>query len=240
MDNIRSLFKHNIFFTPVNKDRTSYISNDNFSINVTYISNKNIMVEKLNIRHVGDLLNQIDHFLYYLASKYIENKGNNIYEAFCQVDFCFNTFTYLNVKNFYTCECFDENILFLEKYSKNTRKFFESHSIFGEPFQIRILLWVDYIQVAQAIEEQDEEDEDNYDNNDVGNDDNDDDSKKNKPVGINKVFQPEDICVICLEKKPEILFLPCSHYSVCEGCEEMNPFLNCPFCRTRISSKFKI
>ena len=40
MDNIRSLFKRNIFFTPVNEDRTSYISNDNFSINATYVTNK--------------------------------------------------------------------------------------------------------------------------------------------------------------------------------------------------------
>ena len=62
MENIENLFKHNIFFTPVNEDRTSYISNDNFSINVAYIS-KNIMLEKLNIRHVEDLLKQIDPLL---------------------------------------------------------------------------------------------------------------------------------------------------------------------------------
>ena len=40
MKNIENLFKHNIFFTPVNEDRTSYISNDSFSINVAYISKK--------------------------------------------------------------------------------------------------------------------------------------------------------------------------------------------------------
>ena len=59
------------------------------------------------------------------------------------------------------------------------------------------------------------------------------------PVAINEPFHSNQ-CVVCLSKKPEILFLPCSHYSVCEECEEMNPFLNCPFWRTRISSKFKI
>ena len=40
MVNIQHLFKHNMFFTPVNEDRTSYISNDNFSINVAYVTNK--------------------------------------------------------------------------------------------------------------------------------------------------------------------------------------------------------
>ena len=61
MANIENLFKNNIFFTPVNEYRTSYISNDNFIINVVYIS-KNIMLGKLNIRHVEDFLDQIDPF----------------------------------------------------------------------------------------------------------------------------------------------------------------------------------
>ena len=40
MVNIENLFKHNIFFTPSDEHRTDYSSNDNFGINVTYISNK--------------------------------------------------------------------------------------------------------------------------------------------------------------------------------------------------------
>ena len=44
MDNIQNLFKHNIFFTPVYEGRTSYISNDNFSINVAYVTNKKVML----------------------------------------------------------------------------------------------------------------------------------------------------------------------------------------------------
>ena len=40
MVNIQNLFKHNIFFAPVNEDRTSCISIDNFSINVAYLTNK--------------------------------------------------------------------------------------------------------------------------------------------------------------------------------------------------------
>ena len=134
MENIENLFKHNICFTPVNEDRTSFIGNGNFSISVAYIS-KNIMLKKINIRHVKDLLDQIDPFLYHLASKYLENKGNNAYEAFFQVDFSIGdpnkNHVYSNVKKIYTHErfddeFFDENISFLEKYSENTRTFFES------------------------------------------------------------------------------------------------------------------
>ena len=40
MENIENFFKHKIFFTPVNEDRTSYISNNNFSINAAYVSKK--------------------------------------------------------------------------------------------------------------------------------------------------------------------------------------------------------
>ena len=47
-NNTENIFKHNIFFTPVNEDRTSYISNDNFSINVAYVTKKNNVEETKN------------------------------------------------------------------------------------------------------------------------------------------------------------------------------------------------
>ena len=56
---LENLFKHNIFFTPVNEDRTSFISNDNFSINVAYVTKK-ILLRKQNINQLEDLLDQID------------------------------------------------------------------------------------------------------------------------------------------------------------------------------------
>ena len=132
MDKIESLFKHNIFFTP-SDERTDYSSNDEFSISITYISKiKDLRCLKLNIKGyqgVENLLNQIDPFLYYLLSKYQKYKGTNAYVAYCQVDFCFDNpphpnYCYSGVKSFYTRECFDENISFLEKDSKNTRTFF--------------------------------------------------------------------------------------------------------------------
>ena len=64
---LENLFKQNIFFTPVNEDGTYFISNDNFSISVEYVTKK-IMLKKQIINQLEDLLDQIDHFLYYLVS----------------------------------------------------------------------------------------------------------------------------------------------------------------------------
>ena len=132
MDKTESLFKHNIFFTP-SDEQTDYSSNDKFSISITYISKiKDLRYLKLNIKEyleVKNLLNQIDPFLYYLLSKYQKYKGTNAYKAYCQVDFCFGNpphtnYCYSGVKFFYTRECFNENISFLEKDNENTRTFF--------------------------------------------------------------------------------------------------------------------
>ena len=79
---MENLFKHNIFFTPGNEDRTSCISNDNFSINVVYETKEMILRGDNNIKYPKDLLDRIDPFLYYLASKYQKYKENNQYEAF--------------------------------------------------------------------------------------------------------------------------------------------------------------
>ena len=46
---------------------------------------------------------------------------------------------------------------------------------------------------------------------------------KKKAPKISKPFKT-DQCVVCLSKKPEVLFLKCGHLCVCLECEEANPF----------------
>ena len=98
------------------------------------------MLRKQNIKQLEDLLDQIDHFFIFLASKYKKHKENNQYEAFSEVDFCFgdpNTnYTDSNVKKFTARECVDGDISVLYKSIENTRTFFPSHSITGELFQM--------------------------------------------------------------------------------------------------------
>ena len=62
---------------------------------------------------------------------------------------------------------------------------------------------------------------------------------KKKAPKISKPFKT-DQCVVCLSKKPEVLFLKCGHLFVCLECEEANPFRKCPFCRTQIETKVMI
>ena len=235
MENIENLFKHNICFTPVNEDRTSYISNGNFSISVAYIS-KNIMLKKLNINQPEDLLDRIDPFLYYLASKYQKYKENNQYEAFFQVDFSFGypnkNHVYSIVKKFTACECVDGDISVLDKSIENTRTFYSPHSIIVEPFQIRIFLRADYYneEVEEESEAEDESEvEDELEEEEIEED----------PVAVSKPFKT-DQCVVCLSKEPSVLFLECLHYCVCLECEEANPFRKCPSCRKSIETKVMI
>ena len=70
-------------------------------------------------------------------------------------------------------------------------------------------------------------------------DEEDKDDEDTTPVAIRKPFH-SDQCVVCLSKKPELLFVNCLHCCVCLECEETNPFRRCPSCRTHISIKVKI
>ena len=63
----------------------------------------------------------------------------------------------------------------------------------------------------------------------------------------NQSFQPpieipfvSDNCSVCLTAKPNILFFPCLHQSVCNECEEVGKLLKCSVCREKIERKIKI
>lgn len=46
-------------------------------------------------------------------------------------------------------------------------------------------------------------------------------------------------CIICYEREPKIIFLPCAHRCCCEDCcnQFSNKFFTCPICRTKITGK---
>uniref|UniRef100_A0A0N5AXW0 RING-type domain-containing protein n=1 Tax=Syphacia muris TaxID=451379 RepID=A0A0N5AXW0_9BILA len=45
-------------------------------------------------------------------------------------------------------------------------------------------------------------------------------------------------CVICLDRRPQVLYMPCSHFVCCESCG--NRFENCPTCRQKICGKITV
>ena len=45
---------------------------------------------------------------------------------------------------------------------------------------------------------------------------------------------------ICLESKPNILFLDCKHIAICAACDSMKRHSTCDVCRAEISRRLKI
>ena len=52
----------------------------------------------------------------------------------------------------------------------------------------------------------------------------------------------QDHCVVCLESKPNILYLDCMHIAICDSCDRLKKTkrYKCDVCRTRISKRVKI
>ena len=52
----------------------------------------------------------------------------------------------------------------------------------------------------------------------------------------------EDRCVICLESKPNILYLDCAHIAICDSCDRLKTThrKNCDMCRAKISKRLKL
>ena len=52
----------------------------------------------------------------------------------------------------------------------------------------------------------------------------------------------QDRCVVCLEAKPNILYLDCMHIAICDSCDRLKKTgrKNCDVCRAEISKRIKI
>ena len=68
---------------------------------------------------------------------------------------------------------------------------------------------------------------------------NPDDVESVLPKPLEKAFK-FDQCVICLDRKPNVLFIKCKHTCVCKECEKLHPSTKCPYCRVTISKRLLI
>ena len=59
------------------------------------------------------------------------------------------------------------------------------------------------------------------------------------PKPLKETIKP-DQCVICLDRKPDVLFIECNHICVCRDCEKTQPSTRCSYCRTNISKRILI
>ena len=69
-------------------------------------------------------------------------------------------------------------------------------------------------------------------------------NKEIKPLPPPLETYKEDICVVCLEAKPNILYLDCMHIAICDSCERVKSKTSsqstCDVCRAEISKRIKI
>ena len=113
--------------------------------------------------------------------------------------------------------------------------------LFDEPFYIHIdvyfefmtpmarnfeaLNWVRYIESRNEIEEEEEESD-----------------EEEEPYTPPVETYRQDCCVVCLESKPNILYLDCMHIAICDSCDRLKKTgrNNCDVCRAEISKRVKI
>ena len=59
------------------------------------------------------------------------------------------------------------------------------------------------------------------------------------PKPLKKTFKFEQ-CVICLDRKPNVLLIKCNHICTCKDCEKTHPSTQCPYCRAEIYRRLLI
>ena len=52
-----------------------------------------------------------------------------------------------------------------------------------------------------------------------------------EPINDIKTFK-HDLCTICLERIPNVLFCLCGHICICEECNKIHKYHKCPVCKT--------
>ena len=68
--------------------------------------------------------------------------------------------------------------------------------------------------------------------------------EENEPLAPPVETYRQDCCVVCLEAKPNILYLDCVHIAICDSCDRMKSKMSsqstCDVCRAKISKRLKL
>ena len=56
-------------------------------------------------------------------------------------------------------------------------------------------------------------------------------TSKNDIINLPKCFKFHD-CIVCLAKKPTVVFCNCGHIPICTECSKIKEFKECPVCKT--------
>ena len=163
MDNIRSLLKHNIFFTYMMEDYYNSFYQRNNNMTCLYKSNIIDNIESLGITNSNDLSNKIKPLIYYLLSKHLKREENfSRYEVILQVSL------------FLVNESYDDEdkYMFLSKiyvdkpegywlFLDREDRYDINESLLSKPFEIHIDIDCEYSpeQDEEEVEEESEVEE---------------------------------------------------------------------------------
>ena len=68
--------------------------------------------------------------------------------------------------------------------------------------------------------------------------------EENEPLAPPVETYRQDCCVVCLEAKPNILYLDCMHIAICDSCDRIKSKTSsqstCDVCRAEISKRIKV
>ena len=192
-------------------------------LNIVYKTNTIKHPLELGINNFKDLMDKVNPFIYYLASKY-QNviEWNYKYEIFFDVIVAFPEEEYEVILNDYTLSKYP-NDLSIDITEQNLHDFSEEgiEKLISTPFHIIISVYVEYI------------------NRFYENEDDEEDEEEVEPIEIKQTIIYDE-CVICYENKPNVLYPDCFHISTCKRCEELHPINKCPLCREKVMIKYII
>ena len=236
-EQVKNLFKHKIpFHSRKNSIEKRGMGMHDISL---YRSVLTTFLPAINISDSRDIYNKVKSFLDYLVSKHITTKheGYTYISSFFEIGITYDSgedhreYEKLITVEVEQTETTVHGDVFI--FGEPDFKEFNPYKIYSNSIEIDIDAY------GCCLEEDESEVESEGEMEVESEDEEDEEDEDTTPVAISKPFHSCQ-CVVCLSKKPELLFVNCLHCCVCLECEETNPFHRCPSCRTHISIKVKI
>ena len=222
-EEVKNLFKHKIPFYSLREENINrYEFSTNSRLHIVYKTNTIKHPIELGISNFKDLMDKVNPFIYYLASKY-QNviEWNYEYRIFFDV-VAFPEKEYEVILNDYRLSKYP-NDLSIDITEQNLYDFSEEgiEKLISTPFHIIISVYAEYINrfYEEEVEEEDEEEV--------------------EPIELKQTIIYDE-CVICYENKPNVLYPDCFHISTCKRCEELHPINKCSICREKVMIKYII
>ena len=223
-EEVKNLFKHKIPFYSLREENINiYEFIARSRLNIVYKTNTIKHPIKLGISNFKDLIDKVNPFIYYLASKY-QNviEWNYEYGFFFDVIVAFPKEEYELILKDYRLSKYP-NDLSIDITEQNLNNFSKKdiEKLINTPFHIIIDVYAEYTNrfYEEEVEEEDEEEV--------------------EPIELKQTIIYDE-CVICYENKPNVLYPDCFHISTCKRCEELHLINKCPLCREKVMIKYII